>query len=184
MGRKPDYMAGFRPINPRALWRRGGFPRMRTGSARFLSEASRPGRLVAATACPGRHETPRTVRPQSSRPRIPPPQSVRPEPLPRRRQAQHPVTELLGRNDVLRATRADFPATLAGCISFRLPPGSLRRRSAPLAGVRVGWTRCCVRGARGDWRRRGRWWRAGRRESTGPGPRHRMTVSPERSWPG
>src|ERR1700748_194138 len=35
----------------------------------FPAEASRPGRLVAATACPGRHETPGTYLGRAERPR-------------------------------------------------------------------------------------------------------------------
>jgi hypothetical protein len=51
MGRKPDYLTGFRPIN---------IPCARKGDegdepVTFSAEASRPGRLVAATACPGRN---------------------------------------------------------------------------------------------------------------------------------
>jgi hypothetical protein len=56
MGRKLNYVFSFRPINISGA--REGDERAETVA--FPAEASRPGRLVAATACPGRHETPGT----------------------------------------------------------------------------------------------------------------------------
>ena len=65
MGRKLNYVFSFRPIN---------IPGAREGDERgelvdLSAEASRPGRLVAATACPGRHETPGTDLGWAERPR-------------------------------------------------------------------------------------------------------------------
>jgi hypothetical protein len=54
MGRKLNYVFSFRPINIRGA-RRGD---ERAKPLDFPAKPTRPGRLVAATACPGRHETP------------------------------------------------------------------------------------------------------------------------------
>ena len=62
MGRKVRHVVVFRPVNL-------GVRRMGDGAVEFLAEASRPGRLVAATASPGRHETPGTDLGRAERPR-------------------------------------------------------------------------------------------------------------------
>jgi hypothetical protein len=57
MGRKLTYVFSFRPINLAGA-RKGD---ERAELVDFPETPSRPGRLVAATACPGRHDTPGTT---------------------------------------------------------------------------------------------------------------------------
>src|SRR6202012_5726094 len=58
-------------------------PRRRHIPVKIPTQGSRPGRLVAATACPGRHETPGAADPQPQRPE--------PFPVPLLRPASGPV---------------------------------------------------------------------------------------------
>src|SRR5882757_5976111 len=96
-GRKVLYIWSFRPINI-------GVRRKRDVGVDFLAKPSRPGRLVAATACQGRHETPGT---QLGRPQGPRRAEERPRTMPAT--ARESTGLVAGADEALDAGPLDRP---------------------------------------------------------------------------